>query len=616
MIYEVYLNDNLLYYPNDDSYSIINAKLETALNEAGTCECDIPQKNMRYTDFDNGGQLRSGIITVLKDNVEIFCGEVREVTQNFDFTKHIYAVGELAYLFDSIQPQAVYQGTVSAMFSALLANHNNQVEARKQFQVGNILVTDPNGYIYHFTNREDTLTDLREKLCNTLDGYLKIRKVSGVKYLDFVPLSSYGSYCKQEIQFGENMLNYSANYTANDIATCVIPLGTRLEEDQRTADAVDGLDEYLTIKGTTTDSYHANTSDDFVYIQSAVNTFGWVRVVQHWDDVTIAENLKTKAEQWLTDAQYSKLILELSAVDLALINSDIDSFEVGDTVHAWAEPYNMDTTFPVQKKTIYLNDLSKNTIVLSNTKPNKSYTSQQSDAVNELKSEIPQTYTILEESQNRALDLLLDQTQGGYIVYEYHYDSVSGKADYIEAINICNAKTIDLSTSRWRWSFNGLGFLKRSSTSDPWPTSSIPIALTNDGKIVAEQIGAGTISGCEMFWGDSSAYNGHLHYDTLASLPVLTVESNASVLVKGASNAYLRSENATNVSGKNVSVIGSNSTTIGNMNKPTSLNASSLDINGATGATGTISWVDENQRKAFGLSVTKGIVTYINATDY
>ena len=617
MIYEVYLNDNLLYYPNDDSYSIINSKLETALNEAGTFECDIPQKNMRYTDFDNGAQLRSGIITVLKDGEEIFCGEVREVTQNFDFTKHIYAVGELAYLFDSIQPQAKYQGTVSDMFSALLANHNSQVEARKQFSVGNVLVTDPNGYIYHFTNREDTLTDLREKLCNTLDGYLKIRKVSGVKYLDFVPLSSYGTYCKQEIQFGENMLNYSANYTANDIATCVIPLGVRLEEDQRTADAIDGLDEYLTIKGTTTDSYHANTNDDYVYIQSAVNTFGWVRVVQHWDDVTIAENLKTKAEQWLTDAQYSKLILEVSAVDLALMNSDIDSFEVGDTVHAWSEPYNMDTTFPVQKKTIYLNDLSKNSIVLSNTKPNKSYTSQQSDAVNELKSEIPQTYTILEESQNRALDLLLDQTQGGYIVYEYHYDAVSGKADYIEAINICNARTIDLSTSRWRWSYNGLGFLERSSTTDPWPTSSIPIALTNDGKIVAEQIGAGTISGCEMFWGNNNTYNGHLHYDEpISGYPTLTVESNATTVVKGNYNTEIRSNFMTSVSGRNTLVSGTQSTSLGNANSPTSLYGNSLDINGVTGASGSISWVDTTQRKAFGLGVTKGIVTYINAVDY
>lgn len=493
MIYEVYLNDNLLYYPNDDSYSIINSKLETALNEAGSFECDIPKDNMRYSDFDNGQQLRSGIITVLKDGVEIFCGEVREVTQNFDFTKHIYAVGELAYLFDSIQPQAKYQGTISDMFSALLANHNSQVEARKQFQMGNVLVTDPNGYIYHFTNREDTLTDIREKLCNTLDGYLKIRKVSGVKYLDLIPLSSYGRYCTQEIQFGENMLDYSANYTANDIATCVIPLGVRFDENNRTADAIEGLDEYLTIKGTATDSYHANTNDDFVYIQAAVNTFGWVRVVQHWNDVTIAENLKTKAEDWLTSAQYSKLELNLSAVDLALLNSDIESFEVGDTVHAWAEPYNMDTTFPVRKKTIYLNDLSKNSIVLSNTETSKSYTSQVSGAVNQLKEEIPQTYSLMEESKAAALNMLLDETQGGYVVYEYHYDT-NGKADYIEAINICDGVSIDQSLSRWRWSYNGLGFLQRTSTSDPWPTSSIPIAITNDGKINASQILTGTLN--------------------------------------------------------------------------------------------------------------------------
>lgn len=616
MIYEVYLNDNLLYYPNDDSYSIINAKLETALNEAGSFECDIPQKNMRYTDFDNGQQLRSGIITVLKDGAEIFCGEVREVTQNFDFTKHIYAVGELAYLFDSIQPQAVYQGTISSMFSALLANHNSQVETRKQFQMGNVLVTDPNGYIYHFTNREDTLTDIREKLCNTLDGYLKIRKVSGVKYLDLIPLSSYGSYCTQEIQFGENMLDYSANYTANDIATCVIPLGVRLEEDQRTADAVQGLDEYLTIKGTSVDAYHSTSSADYVYIQSAINKFGWVRVVKNWDDVTVAENLKTKAEQWLTDAQYSKLELELSAVDLALMNSDIESFEVGDTVHCWAEPYEMDTTFPVRKKTIYLNDLSKNVIVLSNTETHKSYTSQQSDAVNQIKEQIPQKYSLMEEAQDRALAMLLSETQGGHIVYEYHNDS-NGKPQYIEAINICDGTSIDQSLSRWRWSFNGLGFLRREHLTDPWPTSSIPIALTNDGKIVAEQIGAGTISGCEMFWGDNATYNGHLHYvEPISGYPTLTVESNATTVVKGRFNTEVRADNMTAIAGKYVSIGGSESVSVGGSNGTLSLNGKSLDINGATGVTGSISWIDENQRKAFGLGITKGIVTYLGSSDY
>ena len=40
---------------------------------------------------------------------EIFYGEVRESEKDFYRTKHIYAVGELAFLFDSIQPQAKYQ---------------------------------------------------------------------------------------------------------------------------------------------------------------------------------------------------------------------------------------------------------------------------------------------------------------------------------------------------------------------------------------------------------------------------------------------------------------------------------------------------------------------------
>lgn len=495
MIYEVYINDNLLYYPNEDEYAVFNAKLETALNEAGSFECDIPKNNIRYSDFDNGQQLRSGIITVLKEGVEIFCGEVREVSQNFDFTKHIYAVGELAYLFDSIQPQAKYQGTVEAMFTSMLSYHNSQVENRKKFTKGQVLVTDNNNYVYHFTNREDTLSAIRDKLCDTLNGYLRIRKVGTTKYLDLIPLANYGRYCQQEIQFGENMLDYSENYTANNIATCVIPLGERFDEDKRTAAAVDGLDEYLTIKGTSVDAYHTNTNNDYVYIQSAVNRFGWVRVVKHWDDVTVAENLKAKAEQWLQEAQYAHMALELSAVDLSLINSDIESFEVGDTVHCWAEPYGMDTTFPVQKKTIYLNDLSKNYIVLSNEMSTKSYTSQQSKAVSELKEEIPQISPVLEQSRAQALAMLLDETQGGHVVYEYHYN-LAGEADYIEAINVCDAPTIKDSIKRWRWSRNGFGYMYRSSsgteTVPPW-TGPL-VALTADGAINASRITTGSLN--------------------------------------------------------------------------------------------------------------------------
>lgn len=488
MVYEVYCDDELLYYPNDETYSIINGVVETALNECGTFECDIPVSNPCYERLS----LRKSMIQVMKDGVEIFYGEIREIKQNFNFTKHIYAVGELGFLFDSIQPQARYQTTPTNMLSAILTNHNNQVEARKQFQLGNVLVTDANNYVYHYTNREDTLTAIREKLCNTLDGYLKVRKVGNDRFLDLVPLSLYGQYCTQEIAFGENLLDYSANYTAEDVATCVIPLGARFDDENRTADAIDGLDEYLTIKGTTTDSYHANTNDDFVYIQSAVNTFGWVRVVKEFDDITVAENLKTAAENWLTSAQYSKLELELNAVDLNLLDHNIDSFEVGDTIHAWAEPYNMDTTFPVRKKTTYLNDLSKNYIVLSNTETSKSYTKQASEAVSKVKNDIPQTFSVMQEAKIKALAMLLDESTGGHVVFEYHLDNDS-TPDYIDAISVCNAPTIDASTKRWRWSGGAFGFLERANINVPWDYADVKVAMTADGEINADRIKTGTL---------------------------------------------------------------------------------------------------------------------------
>ena len=204
------------------------------------------------------------MIQVLQNEKEIFYGEVREITDNIDFTKHIYAVGELAFLFDSIQPQKVYQCSPLQMFTEIINIHNSQVEQKKQFKVGEVSVTDANDYVYHFTNREDTLTVLRDKLCTPLNGYLKITKVNGERYINLVPIERYGKHCTQEIQFGENLLDYSANSTSVNIATSVIPIGAMIEEENRTSKAVKGLDEYVTIVGTAVDDYHKNTDDDYV----------------------------------------------------------------------------------------------------------------------------------------------------------------------------------------------------------------------------------------------------------------------------------------------------------------------------------------------------------------
>ncbi|MBQ0141761.1 MAG: phage tail protein [Prevotellaceae bacterium] len=473
MTFEVYIDDKLLFYPNDEECAITNGTVENALNEAGSFECDIPKNNPLYDAVN----VRQSMVRVLQNGVEIFYGEVREVTQNFNMTKHIYAVGELAFLFDSIQPQKRYQTSPLEMFKAVIAQHNSQVEDRKKFEVGYVSVTDNNDYIYRFTNREDTLTVLRDDLATSLNGFLRIRKDGNTRYLDLVPLENYGTYCKQEIQFGENLLDYSANTSANDIATAVIPLGARLENEQRTADAVDGLDEQLTIKS-------VNSGKDYVFIQSAVNRFGWVKVVKEWSDVTDPATLKKKAEDWLKSAQYATMELQVNAFDNNLLDINVDSFDVGDTVHAWALPYGMDTTFPVRKKVTYINDVSKNYITLGST-ATQSFTSQASAAVNLLHEELPEVSPILKSAKDNAL-AMLNGSVGGHVIFKF-----DKKNEYVEEMLICNASTEELSTQKWVWNLNGLGYMTRKSINDKW--SDLGVAITMNGAIVADYITTGVM---------------------------------------------------------------------------------------------------------------------------
>lgn len=421
------------------------------------------------------------MIQVLQNEKEIFYGEVREITDNIDFTKHIYAVGELAFLFDSIQPQKVYQCSPLQMFTEIINIHNSQVEQKKQFKVGEVSVTDANDYVYHFTNREDTLTVLRDKLCTPLNGYLKITKVNGERYINLVPIERYGKHCTQEIQFGENLLDYSANSTSVNIATSVIPIGAMIEEENRTSKAVKGLDEYVTIVGTAVDDYHKNTDDDYVINDAAVSQFGHIRVTKEWPDVNSPEILREKATEWIKQTQFADLILNVSAFDRNLSDINIDSFDLGDIVSVWAVPFGMESvTFPVQKKTIYMNDITKNYIVLGN-KFQKSYTSQASTAVEKIKEEIPEISPLLKQAKDTAMAMLTDPTKG-YV--SYIFDKDGNRTE----IWISDNKDSTKATRKWVWNSSGLGYFYKEN--DVWKTN---VAITMDGAIVADRITTGTM---------------------------------------------------------------------------------------------------------------------------
>lgn len=100
-MYQVFIDGKDFYYPGDEEYTVSEPVVKLQLNDSGTFECGVPVLNPEYTAIKN----RISMIQVLKNGKELFYGEVRESEKDFYGTKQVYAVGELAFLFDSIQPR-------------------------------------------------------------------------------------------------------------------------------------------------------------------------------------------------------------------------------------------------------------------------------------------------------------------------------------------------------------------------------------------------------------------------------------------------------------------------------------------------------------------------------
>ena len=87
-----------------------------------------------------------------QDDNLLFRGRIIDDQSGFYNQKQVTCEGELAFLLDSIQRPYTYTGDIPAYFAQLITSHNSQVDEEHQFKVGNITVTDQNGYILPFKN--------------------------------------------------------------------------------------------------------------------------------------------------------------------------------------------------------------------------------------------------------------------------------------------------------------------------------------------------------------------------------------------------------------------------------------------------------------------------------
>lgn len=346
-MYIVTCDGNLLYDPRVDDIKIINPKVKLEINKVGSFDFTIYPTHPLYGSIN---KLKS-IIEVYQDSVLIFRGRVLNDELGFDKDKTIECEGDLAFFNDSILRPYDFTGSISNFIQLILSSHNSQVETSKQFTLGNVTVTDPNDFIVRssidYSKSWDVITG---KLISSLGGYIVLRRTGGVNYIDYLIDSPYQSL--QAIELGKNLLDVVKETRGDEIITALIPLGAKIIDDE-------GM---TTEHRVTIDS--VNDGVDYVYDQDAVDLYGWIFGMHTWEGVTEPINLLSRANAYLATAITLGVRIDLKAIDLSMVDVNIDELRVFEYVQVTSAPHDIDTMALITKLEIDLIQPKNNTVSL------------------------------------------------------------------------------------------------------------------------------------------------------------------------------------------------------------------------------------------------------------
>lgn len=472
-MYQVNLGSKILYYPSNAEYAIYDTELTEDIGQAGEFRFKVPSANPLYGELATGA-----IITILRDGIEFWRGEVREVNTNFAKIADVYCLEDVAWLGDEyLAPAKITNETYAQRFQAAITAYNQNRPTSRQFTAGYITNVNSSNNCNWTTEYEDSiLDDIRNCICKD-DGYVRVRRVTSggtvTRYIDIVRLEDYGSTASQPIEYGYNLLDYVKEADYGNLTNVLTPYGAELETELYT-------------------DYNARLQGTTIVDNDSIAVYGRHAKAVVFDGVENLSSLNALASSYLSRYAQPQLTMEVKAVDLAPVEN-VAEFKVGDSIRIIAKPFAVDQRLYLTEIKRDIQNIDKNTITLSGRVQRSRTLTSQVLGTSEAVEDLPSKNSILEAAKRNALNMLLDETQGGYVVYEYH--ETGGKADYIEAINICDQPTISDSLKRWRWGQNGLGYMERASTSAPWPsTATLKAAITNDGHIVADFVDTGKLT--------------------------------------------------------------------------------------------------------------------------
>lgn len=241
----------------------------------------------------------------------------------------------------------------------------------------------------YYTRDSDDITQYYE--CSDLVSF-----ESGITYYEYDD----GFYLTSDTEVNHDKKYYTRIYSYSeeeDIASFL-----KYKRYYEYNEYADESNLYLTIDGLEDGSIKNNDGyaklDDMVYDRAAVLKYGWIGMTYTNNDITLKENLLSKGIAALSEYRSPKRTIEITAVDMHLINPDIKPIRIGEYVRVRSRPHNLDAYFVCSNIDLDLNNPENSAYTLGVTYD--TLTGQQNKRNKELNSTIN---TVYEEARKSFL---------------------------------------------------------------------------------------------------------------------------------------------------------------------------------------------------------------------
>lgn len=325
----VYKEDVFHYPPaNNSNVVLLSGQIRNEINRAGTFEFQLPPNN---TCLKN--KLFKKLTSIIEvywgsDEEPYFRGRIIDSKKAFNGTMTFSCEGMMSVLNDSVvrplgDSEKGIDAPVGNLFNDLISFHNTQVydsediDSPKYFRTIDIQGYDNTEFNFPYANYEKTLEYIQNNI-------LSNEEVGGRMWVDGQTIHLWAddpdlqTICEQPIVFGENLFDLTQSINAAELYTVILPTGK------------DGL----TIG-----------NPDYIENSSAVSKFGRIWRHVEFNDVESTVTLRTKATEVLNRNIDEVTSIEVSALDLHIVNSDQKPLKVGVYIPVMSPPHGIDVSY-------------------------------------------------------------------------------------------------------------------------------------------------------------------------------------------------------------------------------------------------------------------------------